>query len=122
MKIKHFSDSLGLSGFQKLKEQNFNYQLANMVTGSTEDSTYIIRDTVPIQLSDPVFQFPVSNYGRARMFLPYKMFNGQRIDTYWFNVSVIWLYSFVLYIILLIDLINKSWNFINRNIYRGDKK
>ncbi len=122
LKTARLTDSLGINGFHELKEQNYNYHLADMITGSPHDSTFVIRDTIPVQLVDPVYQPPVSNNGRASMFLPYKMLNGELIDTYWYNVSVIWLYSFVLYIILLIDLFNKTGIFFYKRIYRGDRK
>ena len=122
LKTARLTDSLGINGFHELKEQNYNYHLADMITGSPHDSTFVIRDTIPVQLVDPVYQPPVSNNGRASMFLPYKMLNGELIDTYWYNVSVIWLYSFVLYIILLIDLFNKTGIFFYKRIYRGGRK
>ena len=122
LKTAHLTDSLGIEGFRELKEQNYNYHLADMLTGSPDDSTFVIRDSVPVQLVDPIYQPPESNYGRAPLFLPYKMLNDELIDTYWFNASVIWLYSFVLYIILLIDLFNKTGMFFNKKIYPGRYK
>ena len=65
-----------------------------------------------VRFRDGIYQTPVSNYGRAVMFAPSKIFNGQEMDTLWFNVSIIWMFSTVIYLLLLTDAIN----FIRRNM------
>ena len=56
---------------------------------------------------------PESNFGRAHFYAPFKKFNGQLTDTKWFNLLVIWGFSFIVYITLLLDLFSKFTNYIN---------
>jgi hypothetical protein len=49
----------------------------------------------------------VSKYGRAHFYAPNKLIGEIRIDTYWFNMLVIWLVSVLLYLALYFNLLKK---------------
>ena len=61
----------------------------------------------PFQVIDPVFQYPVSQFGHGQLFIPEKMFNGEIFGTLEFNLSVIWLFNLILYVLLLSDIKKK---------------
>ncbi|MBN2348988.1 MAG: ATP-binding cassette domain-containing protein [Bacteroidales bacterium] len=107
-KLLHKEEVLSQYSDQKrMKENNYNKSVAELVLANHITDQLQLIDTVPVRLSDPVFQEPVSNYGRARFFTGTKKFNDQLIATYWFNVSIIWLFSFLIYIFLLFDVFKK---------------
>jgi len=103
---QHLIDSLGQDGFDRLKKEHYNARLEKIVTNSDyEDQIELIGDRF-IRFRDGIYQAPVSNYGRAIMFTPTKIFNGQEMNTLWFNISIIWMFSTLLYLLLLTDAIN----------------
>jgi ABC-type multidrug transport system ATPase subunit len=106
------TDSLGQVGFSRLKNDYYNEKLEEIVTNSHYGGKIELIGDRYIRFRDGIYQTPVSNYGRAVMFTPSKIFNGQEIGTLWFNVSIIWMFSCFLYLLLLTDAIN----FIRRNI------
>ena len=55
-----------------------------------------------------MFEDPIdSKLGRAHFFAPRKNFLGHYFSTYWFNLCVIWVMSFVLIITLYFDVFKK---------------
>ncbi|MBE9517429.1 MAG: ATP-binding cassette domain-containing protein [Bacteroidetes bacterium] len=76
----------------------------------TEWDGHLVRKTAP------VYQVPRSRIARAHLFSPVKRVGPFSIDTYWFNLGVIWLSALVLYIFLLYDLLRKfvNWNQIRK--------
>jgi len=69
-----------------------------------------------IRKASPIYHIPVSAYGRAHFFAPVKKLGNLSVDTFWFNLAVIWLSSLVFYITLVYDLLRKftNWNRIRR--------
>ncbi len=99
-------DSLGDEGFEKLKNDHFNDKLEKTVTNSEyTDRIELVGDRF-IRFRDGIYQAPVSNYGRAVMFTPSKIFNGQEMKTIWFNITIIWVFSTLIYLMLITDFIN----------------
>ena len=58
-----------------------------------------------IQRSDPIYLDP-QNF-RAHFFAPTKLFFGKRIDTFWFNIAVLWFMCITLGITLYFDIFKK---------------
>lgn len=100
--IRFLMDSLGYETFTNLKNNNFNTRIANLVMNKDEPQSLKTYKNKLYQLSDPIFQRPTSNFGRAILFVPEKKFRGEVLDTLWFNITFIWLFSFLFYLILLI--------------------
>jgi hypothetical protein len=67
-----------------------------------------------IQKQHPVFQSPLSDWGRAHFYAPEKRFAGIVVGTPWFNVIVIWLSSAVLYVTLYFDVLRKILYYFER--------
>jgi len=66
-----------------------------------EDGNELIRKSLPI------FKTPESNFGRAHFYSASKIMFGYSIDTLWFNTAFIWFTTFLLYLILVFDVLNK---------------
>ncbi len=97
----------GKDALIELKKNYYNDFLADMVMNRTE--IHKIHDTGEgfVQLADPIFKDPVSNCGRAHFYAPVKKIGSLEIDTYWFDIMVLWIYSLVFYLILLFDGLKK---------------
>jgi ABC-type multidrug transport system ATPase subunit len=76
----------------------------------TEWNNRIVRET------SPIYQVPESRIGRAHLFAPVKRLGPLSIDTYWFNLLIIWLAVMVYYITLQYDLLRRftNWNQIRK--------
>jgi ABC-type multidrug transport system ATPase subunit len=110
--VSKLVDSLGQDEFNRLKNDYFNIKLEELVTNHRYGKQIELIGDRFIRFGDGIYQTPVSNYGRAVMFTPSKIFNGQEMATLWFNVSIIWMFSSFIYLLLLTDAIN----FFRRNI------
>jgi len=84
-----------------LKLDNFNNKVEDFVANKmeleniTESKNYLIRKY------RPVYQVPLSNFGRAQFYSAEKIVFGIHIKTIWFNIAFIWLFSGFLYILLI---------------------
>jgi ABC-type multidrug transport system ATPase subunit len=91
----------------KLKEDYHNVTLADLVLNKKELNKIRETDEGYIQTFEPIYKDPDSNTGRAHFFAPVKIVMGYEIDTFWFNTIVIWITSFLLYIVLLTNGLKK---------------
>jgi hypothetical protein len=53
---------------------------------------------------------PYSKFGRAHFYAPYKLIGTIRVDTLWFNMMIMWLATFGLYILLYFNVLRKLLN------------
>jgi ABC-type multidrug transport system ATPase subunit len=114
--FKRLADSIGSENFVKLKENYHNEFLEKTVTNQNSSRKYFIMDNEIIRQTDPVFQEPFSNIGRACLFCPVKLLNGQKTNTIWFNISVIWLFSAVCYLMVLFNASGAIRKVFNRTV------
>jgi hypothetical protein len=104
----------GEDAYVQMKEKYTNTKLEELLVFKrpflVEWNKHLFRNTAP------VYQVPRSRIGRAHLFSPEKRVGPFSIDTYWFNLGVIWLSALVLYIFLLYDLLRKfvNWNQIRK--------
>jgi ABC-type multidrug transport system ATPase subunit len=74
-----------------------------------------------IQKYQPVYMIPVSRYGRAHFYAPYKMIGNAKIDTFWFNIIVLWLVTLLLFIALYYNILQKTITYFeNLRFSRAD--
>ena len=107
------SDSLGSDAVFNLRQDHQNDRLEEQVTNYQEVTKILEIDGKLVQKGDPIYLIPESNFGRAHFYAPYKKFNDQLTDTKWFNLLVLWGFSFLVYIALLLDLFRKFIHYIN---------
>jgi len=91
----------------KLKEDNYNIALADLVTNKNSFETIVDYKNSLIQLTKPIYKDPESNYGRSHFYSPYKNVFGMHVDTLWFNILFIWFTTLTLYIALIFNGIKK---------------
>jgi ABC-type multidrug transport system ATPase subunit len=112
-RISKLADSLGNENLRLLRQQYHNDRLEHQVTNADEINRIIEIDGQLVQKHDPIYHIPESNWGRAHFYAPVKRFNDQLTDTKWFNLLVLWGFSFIVYVTLLLDLFRKFINYIN---------
>jgi hypothetical protein len=109
----------GEDAYVQMKENYTNKRLEELLVLQgrfqfiREWDSHLVRNTTP------VYQVPRSRIGRAQLFSSEKKVGSFSIDTYWFNLGVIWLSVLVLYIFLIYDLLR---NFVNWNQIRKLRK
>jgi ABC transport system ATP-binding/permease protein len=109
--IRSIEARIGRKEFIKLKDNYYNERLEfwvldrERIDQSTETRKKIIRKF------EPGFMKPIAKNGRAQFYAPYKMIGNQEIDTFWFNILVLWFVSFILYITLYFNLLQKALSY-----------
>ncbi len=101
----------GISNLLRLKNDNFNYQIAELVLNKRDNVKILEHKNNLIQKAEPVYKTPESKYGRSHFFAPFKRIGNMYIDTFWFDLIVIWTMIFILYILLIFELLKKLINF-----------
>jgi hypothetical protein len=110
------------------KNKYYNESLADLVMNISVKDRIIEYNGQLIQQINPVFMDPKTKGSldyRAQFFAPYKNFLGVQIDTFWFDLIVIWLMSMILYITLYFELLKKGLDKasnLNLNIKLPGKK
>ncbi len=103
---------IGPDEFLKLRNRHYNESLADIVLN--RNSTNKIYDAGDrfIQKADPVFMNPDSKWGRAHFYAPYKQIGNLRIGTLLFNILMIWIMIFSLFVALYYNLLKKFITFL----------
>jgi ABC-type multidrug transport system ATPase subunit len=109
---------MGSEGINQLRENYHNENLAGLVMDKTADNKILEGKGRLIRKKDPIFMDPEPKNGRAHFYAPVKNLGNWQIDTFWFNFGVIWLMSLVLYVMLLHDTLRKSFELIERVMFR----
>lgn len=96
------------------KKIYFNENLESLVRNSNTKERIIEIDNHFIRKIDLIFYNPLKpnnpfNY-RSHMYAPQKNFLGLTINTFWFNIAVIWSMTIILYITLYYDIFERIVN------------
>lgn len=106
---------IGKEGYLNSYRKNHNEGLENFLKRAGEENRILQADGHFVQQIDPIFNDEiVPNHlldYRAHFFSPYKYLFGFRFDTVWFNICVIWLMVFGLFLTLYFDLLKKIVEF-----------
>jgi ABC transport system ATP-binding/permease protein len=103
---------IGMEKYNELKEMYTNKRLNQIVLNEEEPNKSLETATKIIQKFEPVFMTPLSKFGRAQFYAPYKKIGEISIDTFWFNILVLWVITIILYIVLYYNLLRKALTFI----------
>jgi len=95
-----------------LKNNYFNSALDDLMRNKLEVDKIVEKNGELIQQSDPVYMKPVSNIGRAQFYSSLKVFGNYEINTFVFNLILIWMISLLLYLMLLKDSLKKIVDFL----------
>jgi ABC-type multidrug transport system ATPase subunit len=112
---------IGSEKLNKLKEDYYNDRLASLLLNNEIIHQSIVTPTRIIQKYQPVYMKPVSKYGRTHFYAPYKLLGNVKIDTFWFNLIVLWLVTLILYIALYYNILEKIVTFFEKvNFSKSD--
>jgi len=117
-------DSVSRAKYLKNKDEYENESLQDLVVNRTTPYRILDLNGEFIQKIDPIYLDPTnSNIGRAHFYAPRKKLGNKYYDTYYFNISVIWLMSITLAFTLYFDVL-KNFITLLENIFSkiGRKK
>jgi hypothetical protein len=60
-----------------------------------------------VPIKDAIFRDPATHTWRAHFYAPVKLFFNQKVDTFWFNIAVIWLFGGLLFVLLYYDVVRR---------------
>ncbi len=93
--------------FIRLKQKHYNNRLEEFVTNSNEEERSIEYKGEIIQKIDPIFKDPDHPFVKAHFYAPRKQVFGNFVDTFWVNITVIWLWTILTYIALYFRLLKR---------------
>jgi hypothetical protein len=120
-KVNEIQKKMGNDAFLKLKDEYQNESLSDLLRNSTELDKIIEKDGELIQRSDPVYLDPDDNF-YSHFYAPRKKAFGMYYDTFWYNMSVIWIMSLTLAITLYFDALSRLMNGIENFFSRFSRK
>jgi len=104
---KAIESKIGREEYIKLQNRYYNKYLEYAVLDPLRVDKSVETHNRIIQKFEPGYMKPTSKSGRAHFYAPYKQIGNIKIDTYLFNVSILWLVSLVLYIALYYNILQK---------------
>ncbi|ASB50804.1 ATP-binding cassette domain-containing protein [Alkalitalea saponilacus] len=119
-------DNQGNEYLTYLRNKHHNDNLERFVRRSNDIfANRVIRyDNQLIQKFDPIYMDPKFQMIKAHFLAPTKNIGNRSIDTFWFNLAVIWIYNISLFILLYAGLfrkgMNKSITFKNKITKKAD--
>jgi ABC transport system ATP-binding/permease protein len=114
--------NIGGGEFINLKNNYYNRQLENYVLDRYRIDQFIETNDRIIQKYEPGYMKPLSNYGRAHLYAPYKLIGNTKIDTFWFDLMILWIVSAILYLILYLNILQKLAPYFERLKLRESDK
>ena len=114
--------SIGPEALIKLKNNYYNKQLENLILDRLRVEQYFATNKRIIQKYEPGYMNPLSKYGRAHFYAPFKLIDGLKIDTYWFNLIILWIVSLALYAALYYNLLQKLVSLIENIRIKNSQK
>ena len=96
--------------FEHFKSSYHNEMIADLVKNLSETHRLIEKDGKLIQKIFPIYKDPDPDHTidfNAQFYMPQKHFLGRNIDTFYFNLGVIWSMSLVLGIALYFDVLRR---------------
>ena len=104
-KLIELERELGKDGLYHLQKDYYNEKLAELVLNKRAvKKIFHSPDNRLIQKKDPIFMEPVSDIGRAHFYAPCKIIKNHRFETYVFNMTVLWIWSVLMFLLLWVDL------------------
>ncbi len=100
--------SIGKEAILELKKASYNEALADIVLNRNELKLLQYGSDRLTQKKDPVLMDPDSSIGRSHLYSPVKIIGSRKIDTFWFNVLVLWCMTTILYLLLVKDFFGKT--------------
>jgi hypothetical protein len=96
--------------YQEYYDSYFNEGIADILKKVYEKNKILEYKNKLVQHIDPIYEFPIPSHKfsfRTHFFAPTKHFMGRYFDTFWFNMSVIWILTAIFYVFLYFDVFKK---------------
>jgi hypothetical protein len=103
---------MGEDQFIKMRAENYNENIANIVLNRLATNKIYDADDRLIQKADPIFMAPGSKFGRAHFFAPYKQLGNLKIETLIFNMIAVWFMIFCLFVTLYYNVLKRFIRFL----------
>jgi len=97
-----------------LKRDYHNNALEEIVLGKNSIEKIVIYPDNIIRKYDLGYALPTSKFGRAHLYAPRKKVGKAYIDTVWFNALVLFVFSILLYLALLANLLRLINQYLER--------
>ncbi len=106
------------------KNKYYNESLADLVRNVNASDRILEYNGRLLQRVDPIYNESYLGNGllgyRTQFFAPRKFVAGLSVDTFYFNMIVIWLMTFILYVCLYFEFLSKGLSFISRvNVFNS---
>ncbi len=111
--INYAMSKYGRDQYNNLQDTYLNESISDIVRKVFEKNKILRDGDKLIQNVDPIYLLPEPSYAldfRTHFFAPKKFFAGSLFETLWFNISIVWVFTILLYIVLYYDLLRKSFN------------
>lgn len=111
--------------FINQKNRYYNDNLADYAKKIYEKNPILNSGNRLVQQIDPIYKDAIpSNFldYRSHFLAPRKYFAGKYFDTYWYNMTVIWILSLLLYVMLYFEGFRRIWEFVERIYLRNKQK
>jgi hypothetical protein len=111
--VTSLENKIGKEKYSNFKSEYSNEDLALMVRDlNPPGAVTLITPGKIVMKGQPGFVNGTSKVGRAHFYAPYKMIGNLEIDTYWFDLIVVWTVSVLLYIALYYNLLRKLVDYL----------
>ncbi|RZT96523.1 ABC-type multidrug transport system ATPase subunit [Ancylomarina subtilis] len=102
--------------FVNMKKSYDNDRLTEFVKNSNDIERIVEYEDRLYQRIDPVFRDGGSSFLKAHFYAPRKKIFNREFDTYWVNITIIWLMTISLYFVLYFGLFKRFLNSLERRI------
>jgi hypothetical protein len=104
----------GVKAYNDFRNKYDNKSLSDLVLNKSVRDKVDEKDGHMIRKFNVAYMKPTSKIGRAHLYAPNKQLGRLEIDTLWYNMAAIWLYTLVFYLTLRTDLLRKAMNISER--------
>lgn len=107
--IDRIKKTFDLEELKKLQREHSNKTLEEFVTNNKSFDYYTEykRKGEMIQKREPIYKDPTNPFIKAHFYAPRKMVAGTFVPTLWVNVAIIWLMTFITYLLLYFRVLKK---------------
>lgn len=100
--------------FNRIKDDYYNESISSIVRREFEKNKIVRQGNHLVQMADPIYQLPEPEKiwsFRTHFFAPMKHFGGKFFETLWFNITMVWILTIIMYIMLYFDLLKKGLDY-----------
>lgn len=114
-KINQIIGSYNLNELSELERHYSNNSLEEFVTNNKSFDYFTETKGDMVQKRDPIYLDPTNRFIKAHFYAPRKMIAGIFVPTIWVNILVIWVMTFVLYMLLYFRVLKRILDILERS-------